>query len=54
MVEFDFDDLDDSQQQMVHEFDTRRLKKALNEALEQKVFKQQPYRGAGAETWTTH
>ena len=48
-----FDDLDESQQ-LVHDFDTRRLKKTLDEALEQQAFKQQPYRGAGAETWTTY
>ena len=45
---------DESQQQLAHDFDTRSLKKTLDEALEQKASKQQPYRGAGAETWTTY
>ena len=48
-----WDDLDCPQQQLIEDFDQRRPHKALDKVLEQKVSKQQPYRGAGAETQTT-
>ena len=46
-------DLDETDQQLVHEFNTWRLKSKLHDGLEQKPSKQQLYRGAGAETETT-
>ena len=48
--EVDFFQLPDWEQQLVEDYDYRRLAKALDEVLEQKAFKQQPYRGAGTET----
>ena len=36
-------------QRLVVDFDHRRSHKALDRALEQKAFRQQPYRGAGTE-----
>ena len=48
--EVEFFQLPDWEQQLVEDYDYRRLAKALDEVLEQKAFKQQPYRGAGAET----
>ena len=44
-----FDDLAPWKQKLVEDFDTRRSAKALDRALEQKSFRQQPYRGAGTE-----
>ena len=44
-----FNDLAPWKQKLVEEFDTRRSAKALDRALEQKAFRQQPYRGAGTE-----
>ena len=49
-----FDDLTAWEQQLVEDCDTRRSAKALDEVLGQKAFKQQPYRGPGTETTTTH
>ena len=46
-------DLNETEQQLAHEFDTRILKRKLDEAIEQKASKQQLYRGAGPETETT-
>ena len=45
-----YDDLEDWQQQLVEDYDARRSSKALDQVLEEKAFKQQPYRGAGTET----
>ncbi len=48
--EVDFFQLPEWEQKLVEDYDYRRLAKALDEVLEQKAFKQQPYRGAGTET----
>ena len=48
--EVDFCDLAEWQQQLVEDYDSRRLDNALDEALERKTFRLQPYRGAGTET----
>jgi len=42
-------DLAPWKQRLVVDFDNRRSHKALDRALEQKAFRQQPYRGAGTE-----
>ena len=49
-----FDDLTAKDQQLVEDFETRRSAKTLDEVMGQKAFKQQPYRGPGTETTTTH
>ena len=48
--EVDFQQLPVWQQQMVEDYDCRRSTRALDEVLQQKAFKLQPYRGAGTET----
>ena len=48
-----FDDLATWEQQLVEDFDTRRSAKTLDKVMEEKAFKQQPYRGPGTETTTT-
>ena len=48
-TDINFNDLAPWKQKLVEEFDTRRSAKALDRALEQKSFRQQPYRGAGTE-----
>ena len=47
-----FFDLTKWQQEMIEAFDTRRSAKELDLALQQKEFRQQPYRGAGTEIGT--
>jgi len=48
-TDINFYDLAPWKQKLVEEFDTRRSANALDRALEQKSFRQQPYRGAGTE-----
>lgn len=45
--------LDDWNQQLVHDYETRALARELDEAHKQKASRQQPYRGAGTETKTS-
>ena len=51
--EISFWDLEDWQRQLVEDYDCGRTGKALQEALQKKAFRGQPYRGAGKETETT-
>jgi hypothetical protein len=48
-ADINFYDLAPWKQKLVEEFDSRRSAKALDRALHQKAFMQQPYRGAGTE-----
>ena len=48
--EVNFFDLAEWKQQLVEDYNSRRLGKALGEALERKALRLQPYRGAGTET----
>jgi hypothetical protein len=47
-----YEELDEGQRQLVHDFETRRSARALNAAFAQFDLNQQPYRVAGTETRT--
>ena len=48
------DDLTADDRKLARDFKSRRSAETLDELLKQKAFKQQPYRGHGTETSTTH